>query len=226
MTSPHHPIRARAGLLALVGILAIALTAAACGSAPTTTEPASNAPAATPTPAGASQPPASAPATPPSADAPTNPKALGWFAVPASDVVDHYRNQSFDCQEPAASSQAAGYSIVRCFRERAGTTELIGLVFDEQGVLGNAFAGILTAPGTEGPTIPITFASMTEFLTTTLGETTGTKASDWYGATLAKETERTAVDRVVVQHYRQVDANGVGYYVEVANEAFLTAPTP
>ena len=139
-----------------------------------------------------------------------------------------YVEQGFDCQDPQPSSQAAGYLIVRCLLENAetGTTDVVGLVHTTDGILGNAFAGILTPAGTDGPTVPIAYAFLSQFLGTLLGEATGTKAADWYGATLPKETERTAIDGLVAQHYRQDDANGVGRYVEIANEWFLEAPSP
>ena len=225
MTSIVRPTRRATAVLALAGTLALA----GCGGTSTATQAAasptvSQAPAATVAPA--SGPPAASAA--PTDSGPLNPRALGLFAVNAEDAVAFYAERGFDCQDPQPSTQAAGYLIVRCLRENAetGTTDLVGLVHTTEGILGNAFAGILTPAGTDGPTVPIAYAYLAEFLGVTLGEGTGTKAADWYGASLGKETERTAIDGLVVQHYRQDDGNGVGRYVEIANEWFLTAPSP
>jgi len=240
MTATH---RTPARLLALVG-LAGALLVTGCGgsaatAAPTAapSTPASAAAPATPAPTAApTVAPTVAPTTAPATAAPTTAAsasadatldpALGGFAFPSSDVLAYYTSIGFTCKDPAPSTQAAGYTITRCVKADStkGNSTIVALVTDPGGVTGDAFVG---GVGSDGKTTPKPEDAITDlafFLGAMLGKTNGTQASTWLATNLGAESAQTTIGDVLVGTYPGDAATGPGYFVEVANQAFMSAP--
>jgi len=238
MTATH---RTPARLLALVG-LAGALLVTGCGgsaatAAPTAapSTPASAAAPATPAPTAAptvaptvaptTAPATAAPTTAASADATLDP-ALGGFAFPSSDVLAYYTSIGFTCKDPAPSTQAAGYTITRCVKADStkGNSTIVALVTDPGGVTGDAFVGVVGSDGKTTPKPEDAITDLAFFLGAMLGKTNGTQASTWLATNLGAESAQTTIGDVLVGTYPGDAATGPGYYVEVANQAFMSAP--
>jgi len=243
MTTIDH----RRGLFAVVG-LAAAIGLAACGATGSGTEAPS---AQVPTPAPATATPAAATAGPtpspttettqvptpsptrdPNAspsDAPASaPADLGGFGYAPGDVLDYYVGEGFVCEDPKPSTQAAGYTQVRCLKAGEGDapTAIVSLVVSDKGVTGDAFAGYVTPAGTKGPETKAAYEHLAGFLGAMLGTDAGTEAATWLAQNLGKEQAQTRVGEILVGTYPEDDAGGVGSYVELANQAFMDAPVP
>ena len=215
-------------LLAVLGLAGIVLLAG-CGGAAATPTP-TPAPTATPAPTPAPTPlPTPVPTVAPTASvAPTNDPALGGFAFPPEQVLAYYEGDGFSCDPATPSNQSAGYAVVRCHKadEATGLTTLIVVVADENGVTGNGFAGVLGTDGTTQPTPDQAIVPLSFFLGAMLGKTAGLEAGTWLAENIGEEMMRTTVGDIVVATYPGDAETGLGYYVEVANKAFIDAPSP
>ena len=240
MSASH---RTPARLLTVLGLAGTLLVAGCGGSAPTAapTTPAPTAAPATPAPTAAPTfaPTIAATAAPATASATAGPAtgaslgpdatldpALGGFAFPSSDVLAYYTSIGYTCKDPAPSSQAAGYTITRCVKEDSakGNTTVVALVSDPGGATGDAFIGVV---GSDGKTMPKPEDAITDlvfFLGAMLGKTNGTQAGTWLATNLGAESAQTTIGDVLVGTYPGDAASGPGYFVEVANQAFMSAP--
>jgi hypothetical protein len=222
---------ARRAAIGAVLCLAGAILFAGCGGAAATPTPAPTpAPTATPAPAPEPTPeptpaPTPAPTATPAASTAAN---LGGFAFPAEQVLAYYESVGFKCEDPTASTQAAGYSVVRCLSADAATgfTTLVAVVVDPDGVTGDAFAGVVGTDGKPKPTPEQALEGLSFFLGAMLGETNGLEAGTWLASNLGEEMVQTRVNDMLVATYPGDKDKGLGYYVEVANQAFLDAPVP
>ncbi len=225
----------RGSPIAVIG-LAAAIVLAACGAsgsgtaapsaqaatpAPPTATPAAATPI--PTPETTPEPIASPPDAPASA-----PADLGGFGFAPGDVLDYYVGEGFVCEDPKPSSQAVGYTQVRCLKAGEGDapTAIITLVVDDKGVTGDAFAGYITLAGTDGPETKEAYEHLAGFLGAMLGTEAGAEAATWLAQNLGKDNAQTSVGQILVGTYPEDDEGGVGYYVELANKAFMDAPVP
>ena len=210
--------------------LAGAMLLAGCGGAavtptpvPTAAPTASPAPTPIPTPTPTPTPTATPTATPaPSA------AATGGFAFPAEQVLSYYVSIGFTCEDPTPSTQAAGYSVFRCLGDDKATklTTIIALVVDLDGVTGDAFAGVLATDGKTSPTPEQAINGLAFFLGVMLGETDGAEAGTWLTQHLGEKMAQTTIGDIIVATFPGDAETGLGYYVEVANQAFASAPTP
>jgi hypothetical protein len=226
-------------------VLAVAATVALAGCGATASgSPAASAQAPTPaTPAPATMTPApaapspTAESTPSPTVAPTqaasgapsgNPAALGGFAFLPGDILAYYAGLAFECKDAQPSTQAADYTIVRCLRtEKAGgPTEIVALVVSQDGVTGNAFAGYVNPAGGTFPDKKASFTFLASFLGAMLGTDVGAQAATWLAPNVGKELAQDTFGEILGGTYTENDANGVGYYVELANRAFMDAPAP
>jgi hypothetical protein len=229
--------RTPARLLAIFGLAGVILLAG-CGGAATPTAAPTAVPTTAPTPAPTAAPatpaPTAAPATaaptiaPADSPAATKDPALGGFAFPAAQILAYYGSNGLKCGDPTPSTQAAGYTITRCVGTDDTTklTTIVAVVTDPEGVMGDAFVGVL---GSDGKTMPKPEDAITGlgfFLGATLGETDGTAAVTWLAQHMGEEMAQTTINDMVVATYPGDEATGLGYYVETANQAFLNAPTP
>ena len=228
-----RPVRRTGAVIAIAGSLVLA----GCGGAATVTEaPATPAPAtpaitappetAAPTPS-PTVAPTEAPTEAPTAVASGNPAGLGGFAFGATEVLDYYTGTlGFECRDPQPSTQAADYTIVRCFREpEDGPAEILALVVTQDGVIGNAFAGSFNAAGEEPPDAIAAIEHLGGFVGAMLGNDLVDEAGPWLGENLGQDVQRTFGD-ILVLTYPVNDDTGAGFYVEVANDAFMSASAP
>ncbi|MDP1805383.1 MAG: hypothetical protein Q8K72_09470 [Acidimicrobiales bacterium] len=222
----------RAAIAAAVG-LAGAILLAGCGGAaatpaptptPTAAPTATPAPTPAPTPKPTPKPTAALAATPEA----TNSAANGGFAFPADQVLGYYESVGFTCEDPIASNQVTGYTVFRCLKadDATGFTTLVALVVDENGVTGDSFAGVLGTDGKTSPTPEQALEPLAFFLGAMMGETEGQKAGTWLTQHLGEDMATIPVGALLVATYPGDKETGLGYYVEVANEAFLAALNP
>ena len=239
MTASHRTTARLLAVLGLTGTLLVAgCGASAAPAAPTapatpvpTAAPATPvptvAPTVAPTTAPTAAPATAAPTTAPSdsPDATLDP-ALGGFAFPTSDVLAYYTSIGFTCKDPAPSTQAAGYTITRCVKADStkGNTTIVALVADPGGVTGDAFVGVVGSDGKTTPKPEDAITDLAFFLGAMLGRTNGTQASTWLATNLGAESAQTTIGDVLVGTYPGDAATGPGYFVEVANQAFMSAP--
>ena len=220
-----------------VGLAAVLV--AACGGTlmtPMPTVAPTTAPAATSTDTAASATPGTTAAAPettfvvPSIAASPDTSGNGGYAFAARDVMAYYTNVGFTCAAPTASTQATGYQVTRCVKDDSatGTSTLVGLVTDPSGILGDAFAGYVNTSGTAQPALTAAAPPLLTFLGAMLGETAGTEAGNWLVQHLGEQSAQTMVGAMTVVAYTTADStsSSAGLWTEVANQAFLDAPTP
>ena len=193
--------------------------------APTAAPTAAPTPAPTPRPRRATEAPTVAPAGSPDA---TKDPALGGFAFPAADVLAYYESIGLTCGDPTDSTQAAGYKVTRCVKtdDATGLTTIVAVVTDPDGVTGDAFAGVLGSDGKTMPKPEDAVDGLGRFLGAMLGKADGITAVTWLAQHMGEEMAQTTINDMLVATYPGDEATGLGYYVEVANQAFLNAPAP
>ncbi|HYO43441.1 MAG TPA: hypothetical protein VES19_09620 [Candidatus Limnocylindrales bacterium] len=238
MTTYRSTARRAGAALLLAGALAIAGcgasgagTAAPSAQAPTP-QPATSTPAPTATPEPTPSPTAAMTAAPTDArtEAPASAATvdLGGFAFRPGEVLDYYVEQGFICEDPQASNVAAGYASVRCLKtEDSGATAIVSLVVDEEtGITGDAFAGYVTAAGTEGPDRKAAAMHLGGFVAAMLGTELGAEAATWVATNIDAVDLESSFGGIAAIIYQENDEGGVGHYVEVANDTYLNAPAP
>jgi hypothetical protein len=95
----------------------------------------------------------------------------------------------------------------------------------QDGVIGNAFAGSFNAAGEEPPDAMTAIDHLGGFVGAMLGNDLVPEAGPWLGENLGKDVQQTFGD-ILVLTYPVNDETGSGYYVEAANDDFMSAPAP
>lgn len=194
-----------------VALISLAIVLSACGSSPlgsgAASSPAGGGPAA-------SLPPASIdPAT--------------GFAFAAEDIAAYYQGQGYTCNAVEPSTTAAGFFFRSCEKvDAAGRALVIGLVTDPDGLLAEGFA---TVSGTESEAVlepEVALPPLAGFLGATLGEAEGGRAADWLTDHLGGVYEQTTLGAVTLATYNGDNDDPKVLAVELANQAYLEAPTP
>jgi hypothetical protein len=196
--------------MAALVVAAVSLLAA-CSSTPPGSGGGAAPPGSTP---GSSIPPASIdPAT--------------GFAFAADDIAAYYQGQGYTCNAVEPSTTAAGFFFRSCEKvDAAGRGLVVGLVTDPDGRLAEGFA---TVTGTESETVlepAVALPALAGFLGATLGEAEGGRAADWLTDHLGGVYEQTTLGAITLATYNGDNDNPQVLAVELANQAYLNAPTP
>jgi hypothetical protein len=196
----------------MAALFVLVVVLAACGSS----QPGPGGSASSPAGAGpaASLPPASIdPAT--------------GFAFAADDIAAYYQGQGYTCHPVERSTTAAGFLFRSCEKvDAAGRELVVGLVTDPNGRLAEGFA---TVTGTASETVlepAVALPTLAGFLGATLGKDEGSRAADWLTDHLGGVYEQTTLGLVTLATYNGDNDNPQVLAVELANQAYLDAPTP
>jgi hypothetical protein len=148
------------------------------------------------------------------------------FTFTADDVVSYYDTQGYACGEKRPSTQAAGFEVATCQTvDSAGRTRVVGVVTDAAGGLANAWAS-LTASSTEAALDPAdALDPLAGFLGAMLGEQRAESLLGWLADHIGDTYAQTTVGPIAVATYREGEADLSRIYVEVANAAYLQAPS-
>ena len=154
------------------------------------------------------------------------PGATG-FAFDAADVAAYYQSLGYACDPPIPSRQARGYLVTSCsLLDADARTRVVGIVTDTSGRLGNGYAGVWGAAG-EGYLDPAAaLEPLAAFLGTMLGSDRGGDAAIWLKERLGARYDETTSGDIAIATYTGPDDDPSELYVEVADPAYLAAPTP
>lgn len=218
---PSRPVVA---LLAGASLLLAACGGAATPSAAPAT--ATAAPTAEPTPEPTPSPtpePTPSP-TPEPTPSPSPSPDLGGFAFPPADVIGYYEGIDFECGPASESTQAPGYTIIRCEKTaKKKPTAMITLAWttgDE--VTGYGYAGYYNKPGGKMPNKSDAFEHVGGFIGALLGPDDGVAVGEWVFSNFGDEIQDTYND-LTVYSYPANDEGGRGFFLEVLNEDFQAA---
>jgi hypothetical protein len=214
MSAVAGSIRARQRKVTLC-LLVLTLTLAAC-----------SAPATTASPPAPSVPQSSSASPLPSATLMPTAAASG-FAFSADGVLGYYQGLGYTCSATQPSTTAAGDTYRSCQSQDAtGRILVIGIVTDPTGALADAFASV---QGTAQETIldpSDALAPLSAFLGAMLGEDRGSSLLMWLAGHLGDDYAQTTSADLAVATYTASATDHSRLYVEVANQAYLEAPTP
>jgi len=201
--------------LASAALLTVVLAACVTASATPTDQPGPSVASMTPSPL-------------PSATEIALPTAArSGFAFSADGVIGYYESQGYTCAAPQPSSTAAGHTYRSCAaQDPYGRTLVIGLVTDPDGILADAFASV---QGTADEAILAPTAALdplSAFLGAMLGEDRGSALLIWLAGHLGDEYSETTNADLRVATYTESESDHSRLYVEIANQAYLEAPTP
>jgi len=148
------------------------------------------------------------------------------FAFAAEDVAAYYLTQGYVCSAPKPSTKAAGFTFRTCEKiDAAGRRHVIGLVSDPDGGLANGFASV-KGTDTEPILAPIdALDPLSGFLGAMLGENRGTALLAWLASHLGDSYADTTSGPIKVATYTESADDHSTLYVELANRAYLDAPT-
>lgn len=224
-----HPARRRPVLGSQGVALALALVAlVACGPTapvpPATASPVAVGPSATPV-APSAVAPASAIASPVSSSEAS--ADTGGFAFSVGAILDYYRGQGYACSEPQPSTTAAGYTFRSCsWLDPAGRTRTVGVVTGPAGVLADAFASVRGTADESVLEPTDALDPLAGFLGATLGEAGGAAQLTWLARHLGDDYAETTAGDLKLATYTAAADDHTTLYVELANAAYLDAPTP
>jgi len=201
-------------------ILSVALVAACTPtSSPTgTAGPAETPPPLTPTTAAVGSPPPSASVAP---------QRSGGFAFDAESILGYYQGIGYACVAMQPSTQAAGYSVRTCqLVDADGRTRVVGIVTDPADDVADAYASV-AGNGSETVLEPsVALEPLAAFLGATLGKDPGEAALPWLASHLGDAYVTTTVGDLTLATYTASAEDHSKLYVELANRAYLEAPSP
>jgi len=208
----------------ILGSFAVAtsLLLAACGS--TSVTPSLT---ASPSPTLAPASPSATSLSPSELPASATPTAnTTGFAFAAEDIAAYYESQGYACVAPQPSTKTAGFTFRSCEKvDDASRTRVIGLVTDPGGGLANGFASV-KGKDTETILAPIdALDPLSGFLGAMLGEQQGAALLTWLASHLGDTYAETTSGPITVATYTESEEDHSTLYVEVANRAYLDAPS-
>jgi hypothetical protein len=202
-----------------VTLAAAALLVAACTTSTPTAAPAT-APIATPPAATAIGAPSPGPSVEPAPSA-------GFFAFDPESIVGYYVTLGYACGEVGPSTQAAGYAFQSCqLVDPAGRTRTIGIVADPADDVADAFASVRGAAGETILDPAAVLEPFAAFLGAMLGEVQGESLLPWLAGNLGEAYVTTTLGDLTIATYSETPEDHSKLYVEIANRAYLDAPSP
>lgn len=189
-------------------------------------------PTSSPIGPGATESPASLiPTTSRAATAPPSgslaPQPSPGFAFDAESILGYYESLGYACSAAQPSTQAAGYSVRSCqLVDTDGRTRVVGIVTDPADDVADAYASIA---GTSSETVldpSVALEPLAAFLGATLGASQGEAALPWLASHLGDAYVTTTVGDLTLATYTASADDHSKLYVELANRAYLGAPTP
>lgn len=205
-------------------LLLVAVLPAACAPGPTPAPSTAASPVREPvaTATLASSPPSSTATQSPD----VTPNPIG-FAFDADAVIAYYESVGYECSQPSPSTEAAGYMVRTCQRvDPAGRTLTIGLVTDAGGALGNAFVGV-KAVENEPVLDPVdAIDPLSGFLGAMLGSDRSGGIVEWLAGHAGDAYAETSDGGLRIATYTPAEDDHTTVFVELANQAYLEAPTP
>jgi hypothetical protein len=206
--------------LVFVAAVAVVVLIAACAPTSSTRTAGSTEPPASLTPTGAaaaSGPPSGSPA----------PQASGGFAFDAESILGYYGSLGYACAAAQPSTRAAGYSVRSCqLVDTNGRTRVVGIVTDPADDVADAYASV---GGTSSETVlepSVALEPLAAFLGATLGASQGEAELPWLAGHLGDAYVTTTVGDLTLATYSASADDHSKLYVELANRAYLEAPTP
>lgn len=202
--------------------LAVALAAALLGACGPTATPAgtSSAPPV-PTATAAASTAAAFPSPSPA------PEPSGGFAFDAESIVGYYETLGYACSATQPSTKAIGYSFRSCqLVDTAGRTRVVGVVTDPADEVADAYASVA---GTSSETVlepAVALEPLAAFLGAMLGERQGESVLPWLASHLGDAYVATTIGELTVATYTAKPDDHSTLFVEIANRAYLEAPSP
>jgi len=171
----------------------------------------------------------------PASAAPSGPRATGsaspsvaasGFAFAAEDVIRFYEDAGYACTAREPSTKAAGFFVRQCeIVDGAGRTRVVGVVTDPAGVLANGYASV-QGPDAEVILAPIdALEPLAGFLGAMLGEDRGSTVLPWLAGHLGDAYAETTIELIRVATYSESEVDHSRLYLELANQAYLEAPS-
>ena len=215
------PLLVLAAALAVLSVAACAPGAPSASPGPVDGEPSTSARTVPATPSGGGS------ETPQLSSGPAASEAAGPFAFSADAITSFYEGASLECNEPTASTTAAGWFVRTCQGENAdGRPVAIGVITNEADALGAGFATVTALPDEDllEPTDAID--TLSGFMAAMLGEEPATELLPWLAGHLGDEYAETTLGEVTVATYTESPDDPTRIYLEVDGPAYLAAPRP
>jgi len=152
--------------------------------------------------------------------------SLAGFAFDAESVVGYYETQGYECTAERPSTQAAGYRFRTCTVEDAnGRTLSVGVVTDADGELADGFASVRGAKAEPILEPTVAFEPLAGFLGAMLGGPDGEALLPWLAGHLGDPYASAPLGDLTIATYTASQDDHSTLYVEIANRAYLDAPT-
>jgi hypothetical protein len=187
----------------------------------------SSVPSSTPASRLASEPPAATTTAAASPSGSLAPEPSAGFAFDAESIVGYYESLGYACAAVQPSAKAAGYSYRSCqLIDPSGRTRVVGIVTDPADDVADAYASVA---GTSSETVldpAVVLEPLAAFLGATLGKSQGESLLPWLASHLGDAYVTTTIGALTVATYTESPDDHSKLYVEIANRAYLEAPTP
>jgi hypothetical protein len=203
--------------LAIVAISACAPGATLSSTPAESTTPGAPTATSTGTPATIAAPPGASLAPAPSAG----------FAFDAESIIGYYEALGYTCSARQPSTKAVGYSFRSCqLLASDGRTRVVGIVTDSTDDVADAYASVT---GTDAEPIldpAVALEPLAAFLGATLGASQGESMLPWLASHLGEAPVTTPVGDLTLATYTAAADDHSKLFVEIANAAYLAAPSP
>jgi hypothetical protein len=212
-------------LVAILIVSAAATSVIGCGSQPGPASPSGAASSAGVASAPPSPDATAAPSASPTVALPT--PAPSRFAFSADAVLGFYAGDGFACADPQPSPGAAGWTVTTCEQTDADGRRLgVGIVRDQQGVLGDGFARVTAKAGEDVLPPEAALDHLSGFLGSMLGEDRATPLLPWLAGSMGNPYEETTDRDLRIATFLEPREDTRTIWLEVAGADYLAAPTP
>ena len=186
------------------------------------------------TPGETSTPTTAVPPTAPTRSSTTVPPSLPevtpspvGFAFAAEDVLAYYGSVGYACSDASPSTEAATYLVRSCeLVDDAGRTLTVGFVTDPGGALGNAFASVQAVEGEDVLDPVDALDPLSGFLGAMLGSDRGGVQVEWLAGHVGDTYAEASDGGLRLATYTASEGDHSTLFLELANQAYLDAPTP
>ncbi|MCJ7709434.1 MAG: hypothetical protein MUQ32_01255 [Chloroflexi bacterium] len=149
------------------------------------------------------------------------------FAFAAEDVLAYYGSVGYACSDASPSTEAATYLVRSCeLVDEVGRTLTVGVVTEPGGAIGNAFASVQAVEGEDVLDPVAALDPLSGFLGAMLGSGRVGALVEWLAGHLGDTYAETSDGGLLIATYTASNEDHSTIYVELANQAYLDAPTP
>lgn len=156
-----------------------------------------------------------------------SPSSTAVFPFTSAAIVGFYESEGFTCGAAVPSTVAAGWTVRTCQGDdAAGHPLAIGVMTDDNGILGAGFASVTARPEEDLLEPTDALDALSGFLGAMLDQAAATDQLPWLAGHVGDDYAEVSIPGASLATYTEAPDDPTRIYVEVDGEEYLAAPPP